>query len=966
MESITNRLLISEFKSSRIKATISWLQKNFANSNRRTVERYVVSNVKYFQKLSKNKTNNIVEIEAFLDKIIEFPVNTPSQESETSTLKSIHPPKSTNNTFTPIAKDLMIELNEALSGNIDTQLKLNSKIQENKILKIKNSHLERFKCENGVLSSHNKRLLKRNSGLLNRIQENNLAIKRTKCREEYHRCKVQRLETLCHFEDEQNSEVEYIEKLVSENENLKKEKADLVRSIQYCEDLLQDSNDKNVYLFDEDRKRYNYKCQMCVYELLNHNVSVSKLSSVIETVLKLTDHKCKKLPSKSTIIEMNVQRLALSQRHIGEVFSKKESSTLLTDETSKKGVKYMGYEGSDRDGKLWVLGMREIETKSAADTLKVFKEILSDIDQVSTSSENENSKLILKHIVATMSDRAATEVKFNTLLQDYKTSLLPVIIENFETLSPVEQNSISKLGHFFCGLHALVHFADTCQKAILETEKGFFDGGVVPIFDKHFLNSTESGTLRLIRTASKAFAAGADEKSGCFGPFVTFVDTFLKEHMLKSVPLQPFRGARFNILFSNAAAVYFLHKQMLLFLQKYGAENRLLKSVLQDLETPEFIAGSKALGLICYFITSPLWTLIEAKTVNILDMNVHYNNLLLFLESFDDSNIDEFINGNKLVFGEDTYVKRDCILDNLLQPSPYDNLVIVYLRIIFPALSLLCRHLFKDHLPGGILAQLDINDQELRNKYRSVPKSSKYAESVFGLLDYILRQKPNVTTLASEAYILFAQNKTLGWLESKGEQDQENILRDARKHAKLLHQKFKERKSSIQAERQKSLDDKIKKREQEIRNRIKRLEGYTTNMIDFGLWQTVSQVDEQLQSYSSNHEKIAGLKAQINFRQFVLKQGADKEYYKLSKVEHGKRKLLTVPELANNVKKLVQSASESVNNSSTDGQNILVNRRVKLKFKGDTESSELVWYTGKVISQVQTKLMPQTRCYLST
>lgn len=145
----------------------------------------------------------------------------------------------------------------------------------------------------------------------------------------------------------------------------------------------------------------------------------------------------------------------------------------------------------------------------------------------------------------------------------------------------------------------------------------------------------------------------------------------------------------------------FLHKQFLQYLQKCGAENRLLKSVLQDLETPEFIAGSKCLGVVCYFVRSPLWTLIEDKSVHILDMNTYYLDLLLFFESLVGNNI-EFIKGNKLPFGEKTHVKQDCILDSLLQPSIHDNLVIVYLRVIFPTLSLLCRHLFKDHLPGGV------------------------------------------------------------------------------------------------------------------------------------------------------------------------------------------------------------------------------------------------------------------------
>ena len=57
-------------------------------------------------------------------------------------------------------------------------------------------------------------------------------------------------------------------------------------------------------------------------------------------------------------------------------YSLQRDSCLLTDETSRKGAKYMGYEASDSSGKLWVLGIREMASKSVADTLSVFKEIL--------------------------------------------------------------------------------------------------------------------------------------------------------------------------------------------------------------------------------------------------------------------------------------------------------------------------------------------------------------------------------------------------------------------------------------------------------------------------------------------------------------------------------------------------------------------------------------------------------------
>lgn len=133
----------------------------------------------------------------------------------------------------------------------------------------------------------------------------------------------------------------------------------------------------------------------------------------------------------------------------------------MTDETTKQGTHYMGVEAADPTGKLWVMGLREIETKSGQDTLNIFKEILSDLDHI---SQKKSSNKIIKHIVATMSDRAATEVKFNELLEEFRSTILPLVIENYDQLSPEEQQSIEKLSNFFCGLHALVNFAKSAQR----------------------------------------------------------------------------------------------------------------------------------------------------------------------------------------------------------------------------------------------------------------------------------------------------------------------------------------------------------------------------------------------------------------------------------------------------------------------------------------------------------------------
>ncbi len=102
-----------------------------------------------------------------------------------------------------------------------------------------------------------------------------------------------------------------------------------------------------------------------------------------------------------------------------------------------------------------------------------------------------------------------------------------------------------------------------------------FDGET-PSHSKRDFDS-DPGVCRLVRTASKAFGVGSggDEKSGCQGNFKTFASEFLQEHGMRYVPLRSYRGARFNILFSNAAAVFFLQSVMKDFLEKFGAGNKL-------------------------------------------------------------------------------------------------------------------------------------------------------------------------------------------------------------------------------------------------------------------------------------------------------------------------------------------------------------------------------------------------------
>lgn len=96
-------------------------------------------------------------------------------------------------------------------------------------------------------------------------------------------------------------------------------------------------------------------------------------------------------------------------------------------------------------------------------------------------------------------------------------------------------------------------------------------------------NRKSSGTQCLIRTACKAFHSRGSEQAGCS----TLFHTFLRRKGIDKVPPAAFRGNRFNILFYDAAGVYYLKPYMIEYLtQKHGANlNRLLQAALTGLQS---------------------------------------------------------------------------------------------------------------------------------------------------------------------------------------------------------------------------------------------------------------------------------------------------------------------------------------------------------------------------------------------
>ena len=168
-----------------------------------------------------------------------------------------------------------------------------------------------------------------------------------------------------------------------------------------------------------------------------------------------------------------------------------------------------------------------------------------------------------------MSDLGPINPLFNSQLKSVSEQLLPTIIENWEQLSDAQKEQLGEMGNFFCKLHLLANFASETDKVLNSFEKMVLSSEYETVFA--FNNNKESCVSRLIRTSCKAFHVRGSDECGV----APFFNSFLAGSGQKSF-FVPFIGNRFNILFYNAAALYFHHESITSFLSTWPDPNNLL------------------------------------------------------------------------------------------------------------------------------------------------------------------------------------------------------------------------------------------------------------------------------------------------------------------------------------------------------------------------------------------------------
>ena len=215
--------------------------------------------------------------------------------------------------------------------------------------------------------------------------------------------------------------------------------------------------------------RYNDDVRACVYELLSLNVGVRNVAPIIRCVLGNIAHRSVgRLPSHGLTCQMIIESLTVLQAQLGEKLSVTDGySTLQTDGTTKFGDHFATYDIRIPDKTTYCLGLRHVFSGSAQTTLDILKEILSDIDNIQMSlGKDAVSARIVALLKNTMSDRHAAEKRFNVMLYDYRAEVLPTVAQNWDELSEIEKEHLTRMNNFFCGLHFIVGLADTAEEVL--------------------------------------------------------------------------------------------------------------------------------------------------------------------------------------------------------------------------------------------------------------------------------------------------------------------------------------------------------------------------------------------------------------------------------------------------------------------------------------------------------------------
>ena len=640
--------------------------------------------------------------------------------------------------------------------------------------------------------------------------------------------------------------------------------------------------------------RYNDTVRQVCHILLSEGVSMSKAGKVIRTVLSKLGHiECGRLPGKSTLSNMAAECDIISKIHVGQLILDEAHTTLHLDGTRKKFREYSTFQVSTTEGSK-SLGFKEMVAGATSDYMEATKDLFQEISvYLSNVNDAESQEVtearLLRNIMNTQTDRHVVNKSYREQLKEYKSLKLPLIIQEFSSLSAKEVSDAVRINGLMCGMHA-VHGVGKVTKDALKD----FENIACPEQDFRGFQKSDSRAYSLLWEISKAFTQAHDyQKAGV----AHYYEAHLTSVEQKKNHLISLRGERINAVFVMGAASFFHKQHILEFIAAHNTEknkSKLLTSI-QDLDLPVIQVEMRSLGIMGKLLTGPLIRLIEAPQQHILHMNDTWLHVISKLEEFA-VNSSPLLEGMEFVPGSP--VTKDEVYHRLFDPQPpeIEDLTGDCLRLICCNAAILLKRQLQDQLPGGIFYQ---PSEELLRQTATAPAHNIVSERDFAQLDRQIREKPSISTVSMSGLVTYSNNRTPDYLDELSEEERHNIITKAIKQARINRQLNHQRKKEIKVKRIEEMQRKKEKREADAKIKEARKIEATNDLMNYGgLW--CESIDDKLGSLKEKDKKKAVL-AQLKYRRLVLNPSINRSLFHVS--SQGKAKGLD--ELIRNLKEVV-------------------------------------------------------------
>ena len=377
---------------------------------------------------------------------------------------------------------------------------------------------------------------------------------------------------------------------------------DLEREHKEVEQLIEVINSEDIVTFADGRFTNEIR------RTVSLNVSINKISDVIKAVLgnmTKTDVSYMRLPSDGGRKKMVEEALILAQLQVAEAMKENNElffgNCLHGDGTSKYSRHYQNFQITTKSGRTLSFGLTEV----AETVLNTFTDSVRDICDAIDGDKEKDFTLLVASIKNTMSDLGPVNPLFNSKLEIIRSELLPKVMSNWDELEDIQKGEIIRMGNFFCKLHLLCKFSTETDKLLKEFEYIILDKD----YEKQFaFNTKESSPTQLIRIACKAFHPRGSDECGVASYFNVFLSKRDQSNLFAS-----FIGNRFNILYYNASALYFLKDAINDFIEGWPEPNKLIKSVDELMQNPFNMACVRALGIVDKIVTGPFWRIVEGN-----------------------------------------------------------------------------------------------------------------------------------------------------------------------------------------------------------------------------------------------------------------------------------------------------------------------------------------------------------------